>query len=146
MDILTKDQRRKTMQAIRSKDTKIERILGGALWKKGCRYRKNNGKVFGRPDFTFRHYKIAIFCDSEFFHGKDWTINKLKIKSNQDFWYKKIENNIARDKLVNETLFKDGWKVIRFWGDDIKKKLDFCVNVIIDEIEKKEIEIQRVKS
>ena len=69
MDNLTKDQRRKNMKHIKSKDTKIEVILRKALWKKGYRYRKNYNKLLGKPDIVLPKYKIVIFCDSEFFHG-----------------------------------------------------------------------------
>lgn len=118
------------MQAIKNKRTKIEDLLGKALWAKGYRYRRNNKSVFGKPDFTFRKYKIAVFCDSEFFHGKDWEVSKHRIKTNTEFWQEKIEGNISRDQLVNETLRKDGWIVIRFWGEEIKKNLDLCIDKI----------------
>ncbi len=137
MDVLTKEQRHKNMQAIKNKNTKIERLLAQALWDRGYRYRKNNKNVFGSPDFTFKKYKIAIFCDSEYFHGKDWETQKHKIKTNTEFWHKKIEGNIERDKIVNETLSKDGWKVIRFWGRDIKNKLEYCLIKIETEIEER---------
>lgn len=130
MDVLTKEQRRKNMQAIKSKNTRIEQILAKALWSKGHRYRRNNKNICGNPDFTFRKSKIAIFCDSEFFHGKDWETEKHRIKTNTEFWHKKIESNIARDEKVSKELLKNGWKVIRFWGNDIKKNVDFCVNEI----------------
>jgi len=137
MDVLTKEQRRKNMQAIKNKNTKIEQLLAKALWAKGLRYRKNNKNVFGKPDFTFKKYKIAIFCDSEYFHGKDWETQKHRIKTNTEFWHKKIEKNIERDKIVNETLLKNGWKVIRFWGEDIKKNLEICLVQIETEIDKR---------
>ncbi len=130
MDVLTKEQRRKNMQAIKDKNTKIEKLLAKALWAKGHRYRRNNKTVFGKPDFTFRKYKIAIFCDSEYFHGKDWETAKHRIKTNTEFWQKKIEGNIERDNKVNETLLKNNWKVIRFWGQEIKKNIDLCVDEI----------------
>lgn len=130
MDVLTKDQRRKNMQAIKSRNTQIEELLAKALWSKGYRYRRNNKKIFGKPDFTFCRYKIAIFCDSEYFHGKDWETQKLRIKTNTAFWQNKIEGNIERDRIVNETLLNNGWKVIRFWGGDIKKNLDLCLEKI----------------
>lgn len=137
MDVLTKLQRSKNMRAIKSKNTKIELILGKKLWSKGYRYRKNNKSVFGKPDFTFKKLKIAIFCDGEFFHGKDWEIAKTRIKSNKEFWEKKIEGNIKRDKIVNETLKLQGWIVLRFWGTEIKKNLENCINIIEQEIMKK---------
>jgi DNA (cytosine-5)-methyltransferase 1 len=127
MDVLTKEQRRRNMQAIKNKNTKIELLLGKALWAKGYRYRKNNKKIFGKPDFTLRKYKVAIFCDGDFFHGKDWETAKERIKTNREFWHKKIESNIQRDKLVTKTLEELGWTVIRFWGSDIKKHLEDCL-------------------
>jgi len=147
MDVLTPEQRKKNMQAIRHKNTKIEELLAKALRENGLknRYRRNNASVFGKPDFTFRRLKIAIFCDSEYFHGKDWGTNKARIKTNTEFWHNKIEGNIKRDNLVNETLLKDGWKVIRFWGNDIKKKIDFCMETIFIEIEQRNNEIHRFK-
>ena len=127
MDKLTKEQRRKNMQAVKNKGSKIEIMLAKALWKKGFRYRKNDKTVFGKPDFTFKGLKIAVFCDSEFWHGKDWEKRKHEHKSNIEFWHKKIERNIQRDIEVNEQLRKEGWKVLRFWGKDIEKKIDFCI-------------------
>lgn len=146
MDKLTKEQRKKNMRAVKSKGSKIEVRLAKALWKKGYRYRKNDKTVFGKPDITFKNLKIAIFCDSEFWHGKDWDIKKHEHKSNIKFWHKKIERNIERDKEVNKQLLKDGWKVLRFWGKEIEKKLDFCVLEITNEINKSRNEkIQRIK-
>jgi len=119
----TKEEVRKNMQAIRSKNTKIELKVGKALWRKGYRYRKNNRAVYGTPDFTFRKYKLAIFCDSVFWHGKNWDVEHKRIKTNREFWINKIERNIARDKKVNWVLQKDGWVVLRFWEDEIDKNI-----------------------
>ena len=134
------------MQAVKNKGSKIEIALAKALWKKGFRYRKNDKTVFGKPDFTFKGLKIAVFCDSEFWHGKDWEKRKHEHKSNIEFWHKKIERNIQRDIEVNEQLKKEGWKVLRFWGKDIEKNLDFCIQEIEQEIKKRKNEkIQRIK-
>ena len=124
------------MQAVKPKDSKIESRLGKALWTKGHRYRKNHKKIIGKPDITFVSLKIAVFCDSEFWHGKDWEKRKHDIKSNRDFWLPKIERNIYRDKEVNRQLKKQGWTVIRIWGKDIEKHLDQCVDLIEQEINK----------
>lgn len=145
MDVLTPEQRRRNMRAIRNKNTKIEELLAKALKNQGLRYRRNNKEIFGNPDFTFRQLKIAIFCDSEYFHGKDWDINKYRIKTNTEFWHNKIEGNIVRDRLVNENLLKNDWKVIRFWGEDVKKNIDFCIETIKKAIEDKRAEIHKVK-
>lgn len=115
------------MRAVKNKGSKIERKLAKALWEKGCRYRKNNKTVFGKPDLTFKSLKIAIFCDSEFWHGKDWGKRKNDHKSNVKFWHQKIERNIERDKEVNEKLLKSGWIILRFWGKEIEKDLLSCV-------------------
>ncbi len=142
MDKLTKEQRRKNMQAVKSKGSKIEIMLAKEMWKKGLRYRKNDKTVIGKPDFTFKKYKIAVFCDSEFWHGKDWDKKKLEHKSNIKFWHRKIERNIQRDREVNEELLKNGWQVIRFWGKDIEKELLNCVIKIeteINEVKRKNI-------
>jgi DNA mismatch endonuclease Vsr len=119
------------MQAIRSSGTKIEVLLAKALWQKGYRYRKNSAKIIGKPDIVFKKYKIVIFCDSEFWHGKDWAKNKKKVKTNKEYWHLKIENNIKRDKIVNKQLKKDGWTTLRFWGKDISKDLDGCVKIVL---------------
>jgi DNA mismatch endonuclease Vsr len=108
-----------------------------SLWHKGYRYRKNDKTVFGKPDLVFQSLKIAVFCDSEFWHGKNWESKKYEHKSNQDFWYKKIERNIERDKEVNFELEKSGWKVIRFWGKEIEKNLELCTETIVYQINEK---------
>lgn len=136
MDCLTPEQRHKNMVNIKSKNTSIEVILRKALWKRGIRYRKNYKKLPGTPDIVLTKYKIAIFCDSEFFHGKDWEILKPRIErgSNSDYWLKKISNNRIRDDEVNKQLLFRGWTVIRFWGKDIQKNLDECVRVVEEAI------------
>lgn len=125
------------MQAVKSKNSQLEISLGKALWAKGYRYRKNDKRIFGKPDFTFTKYRVAVFCDSEFWHGKDWEVRKLDHKTNQDFWLPKIERNIERDKEVNAELTRIGWIVLRFWGKDIIKNIDKCVNEIEDAISKR---------
>jgi DNA mismatch endonuclease (patch repair protein) len=134
MDNLTSIQRSKTMSAIRSTNTKCEVRLAKALWHLGYRYRKNNRTVFGTPDLTFKKLKIAIFVDSEFFHGKDWETQKHRIKTNTEYWHKKIARNMQRDVEVNNYLVSIKWKVIRFWSQEIEKKLEDCIAIIQAEI------------
>lgn len=122
------------MQAVKNKDSKIELMLRTALWNKGYRYRKNYAKLEGKPDIVLSKYKVAIFCDSEFWHGYNWKVRKYDIKSNKEFWIKKIEGNIKRDKEVNKILKKQGWKVIRFWGKEILQDTAECLNKIEKEI------------
>lgn len=129
-DRLSIAQRTKNMKAIKSYGSKLETILCKELWNRGHRYRKNNKSVFGKPDITFKKYKIAIFVDSEFWHGKDWETKKHNIKSNKAFWHKKIERNMERDKEVTQYLLKTGWEVLRFWGNQIETDMLNCVKKI----------------
>lgn len=131
-DNLTREQRHKSMSHIKSKDTSIEVKLRNALWKNGYRYRKNYKELPGKPDIAITKYKIAIFCDSEFFHGKDWEILKphLEMGNNSKYWVSKIERNRQRDDEINKQLLFLGWTVVRFWGKDILRNVDECVEVI----------------
>ena len=117
------------MRKIHSKDTSIELLLRKALWHKGYRYRKNYKALPGSPDIVLTKYKIAIFCDSEFFHGKDWEILKLRLENgkNADFWIKKIERNRNRDYENDKKLLFLGYTVLHFWGQDISKHTDECL-------------------
>ena len=136
MDRLTKEQRHKNMKNIRSKDTSIELKLRKELWRRGYRYRKNYTELPGKPDIVLTKYKIAIFCDSEFFHGKDWEVLKSQLEkgNNADFWIEKISKNQQHDDDINKQLQFLGWTVIRFWGKDIMKKTDECIQVIEENI------------
>ena len=140
MDRLTPEQRRKNMQHVRNKDSQIELKLRRALWRAGLRYRKNVRAVFGCPDVVFLRLKIAVFCDSEFWHGFDWEKRKHDFKSHQEFWIPKIERNMARDREVNERLTAEGWTVLRFFGKEIKKDVDKCVKVIAEVVARKKLE------
>lgn len=123
------------MQAIKNKATMAEITLAKALWKRGHRYRKNNRKIFGNPDLTFSKSKLAIFVDGEFFHGYNWETEKHRIKTNRDFWWNKIEGNMRRDQLVNNTLKDSGWTILRFWTREIQKDLASCITSIEQKIE-----------
>ena len=124
------------MKSIRSKDTSIELRLRKALWKKGYKYRKNYKSIPGSPDIAITKYRIAIFCDSEFFHGKDWEKLEERLSKSErgEYWINKIQKNIVRDKRINSELENMGWKVIHFWGKDIKTDLDECIKTIEDAV------------
>ena len=128
----TPEQIHYNMSRIRSRDTGIEVKLRKELWGRGIRYRKNLKTVAGKPDLAFIGKKVAVFCDSEFWHGYDWENAKSKIKTNREFWVDKIERNMRRDAEVNSELEKEGWTVLRFWGREIEKETSRCA----DEIEK----------
>ena len=122
MDNHTPEQRRRNMKAVKNKGSKIETKLQKELWRRGLRYRKNAKTVYGKPDIAFIGKKVAVFCDSEFFHGYDWENKNKEIKSNRDFWIPKIEKNMQRDKEVTDKLTSDGWTVLRFWGNERRCK------------------------
>jgi DNA mismatch endonuclease (patch repair protein) len=132
MDVLNKEQRHKAMSHIKSKDTRIELALRKELWSKGYRYRKNYKALPGTPDIVLTKYKIVIFCDGELFHGNNWQVLRPKLLkgNNPEYWVKKIERNMKRDRENDKKLLFMGWTVIRFWGNNILKKPEQCVKVI----------------
>lgn len=145
-DNLTKEQRHKNMSHIKSKDTSIEIKLRKALWNKGYRYRKNYSKLPGKPDIALTKYKIAIFCDSEFFHGKDWEVLKPRLErgDNSQYWVRKIARNRERDDEINKRLLFEGWTVVRFWGKDISKNPEECVRVVEEAVWDAKMQMDRI--
>ena len=135
-DVLTPEQRRKNMQHIKSKDTGIEVVLRRELWHRGYRFRKNYKKLPGHPDIVIPKYRLVIFCDGDFFHGKDWEALQARLKNSNTsrFWINKISENRKRDNEIDKRLQYEGWTVIRFWGTDIKKHLGECMKVIEEAI------------
>lgn len=118
------------MSKVKSKDTKIEIVLRKELWRRGLRYRKNVSTIMGKPDIAFIGKKVAVFCDSEFWHGYNWQERKKDFKSHQKFWIPKIERNMQRDMEVTAALSEEGWIVLRFWGNEILKKTKECADLI----------------
>ena len=131
-DVLTKEQRKKNMQRIRSRDTKAELLLRKALWKKGIRYRKNYKLLTGKPDIAITKHRIAIFIDGDFWHARGHEAQPgEQIATNKCFWSTKLKRNVERDRYVNELLLEEGWLVLRFWESDVKKDSDGCVKTVL---------------
>ena len=126
----TKEQISYNMQQVKNKDSKIEVLLRKELWSRGIRYRKNVNRIYGKPDIVFIGKKIAVFCDSEFWHGYNWEERKKDFKSHQGFWIPKIERNMERDTEVTARLESEGWTVFRFWGREIQKNTVECADRI----------------
>lgn len=128
--------RRRVMQAIRSKDTKPEVLLRKALWHRGYRYRKNYKRLPGSPDIYLSKYKLCIFIDSEFFHGKEYKnlVERLKKGKRADYWVNKINKNVQRDAENEAELHGNGYQVLRFWGNDVIKNLEICVRTVEETI------------
>lgn len=130
----TKEQISFNMKQVKNKDSVIEVMLRKELWSRGLRYQKNVTDIFGKPDLVFKGKKVAVFCDSEFWHGYNWEERKENFKSNREFWIPKIERNMQRDIEVTEELQKQGWTVLRFWGKEIKKNVKECADIIEKEV------------
>ena len=131
----SREQIHKNMSRVRNSDTALEKLLCGELVRHGVTtFTRNNKTIFGKPDIVFFARKIAIFCDGDFWHGYNWKQSQNEIKSNRDFWIPKIERNMQRDVEVTARLQEQGWTVLRFWGHEIKKELEYCISVILDEL------------
>jgi len=131
------------MQSNKSTGTKPELALAKAMWALGLRYRKNSGSIFGKPDFSFKKYKVAVFVDGEFWHGKDWEQRKVEIKGNREFWIAKIERNIRRDMEVTGRLKAEGWTVLRFWSNDVVKNAGCHAEKVKEIIQARRIDLQK---
>ncbi len=132
MDVLTPQQRRRCMQSNKSKGTKPELVLARLLWSCGIRYRKHPKNIIGKPDFCIKKYRLAIFVDGEFWHGRNWKSKKNTLKGNREFWIAKIERNIERDRKVTQTLQAAGWAVFRFWESDIYRHPGICLRQVLE--------------
>jgi DNA mismatch endonuclease (patch repair protein) len=132
----TTPERSYNMSRIKAKDTKPELALRKALFARGLRYRVHPKHIPGKPDIYSKKYKLAIFVDGEFWHGKDWINRKKSLKKNRDFWIAKIERNMQRDREINAILADKGLKVMRFWDSEIKKELPRTLDKIFDYINK----------
>lgn len=122
---------RKRMSKVKLKNGKAEQILAKRLWHLGYRYRKNDKRLPGSPDIVIPKHRIAIFVDGEFWHGKDWDVRKSRLQRNKEYWIEKIEENIARDKRVDEQLRNMDWTPIHFWSKEVLRNPDLCVSDII---------------
>jgi len=129
-DIFSKEKRSEIMSKIRSRGTQIELKMKKALEEAGVEF-EYQPKMFGRPDFLIQP-KIAIFCDSSFWHGRNW--RSLKKQLSKEYWRKHIQENIKRDKVVNAELKRRGYTVLRFWDDGIEKHVLKCIEKIKREL------------
>lgn len=117
-DKFSKETRSRIMGSIKRR-SKLEDKVSKALWKTGIRFRKNDKSLYGTPDISIKTFKIVIFIDSCFWHVCP---EHFKMpKSNTDFWIKKVESNIERDKRVTEYYINKGWNLMRVWEHELKK-------------------------
>ncbi len=113
-----------------------ELVLRRTLWRAGLRYQKNATWLHGNPDLVFKRPHIAVFCDGDFWHGRNWEVRKRRILSgtNPAYWVAKIEHNMKRDRRHTESLHSDGWLVLRFWESEILNDTDGVACVIVETV------------
>lgn len=129
---ISSEIRSKNMRAIKSQ-SKLENKVSKAVWKNGMRFRKNNKSLFGKPDISIKKYKIVIFIDSCFWHV--CPIHSNRPKNNKEFWEKKLNRNVERDKEVTNFYIKNNWHILRIWEHEIKEDFDGVIRKIITFIE-----------
>ena len=133
-DLKTTPEISKRMKALSHKKSKVESILAKSLWCKGYRYRLNYKDLPGTPDIALTKYKIAIFVDGEFWHGKDFEKTKEKLKNNKDYWIEKIEENIQRDIRNDNLLRQMEWIPLHFWSREVIQYTELCIEEILETI------------
>jgi DNA mismatch endonuclease (patch repair protein) len=131
----TPEVTRKIMSAIRSNNTKPEIFLRKALWRRGLRFRVHYKLLVGKPDIVFTRVKTVVFCDGDYWHGHNWAIRGLpsleaELAGYSEYWRNKILKNVRRDLENTKKLESDGWEVLRFWGSDIKRDVDYYADLI----------------
>lgn len=126
----------RTKSRIRSSGTKPEMRLRRALWNLGLRYRVNVCSLPGSPDIVFTRSRVAVFCDGDFFHGRNWDVLRANLarRANPSYWISKIQYNRGRDKDVNLSLKEEGWLVLRFWESDIDTDIGRVVEAVRETI------------
>lgn len=127
-DVLNQDQRKLNMSHIRAKNTKPEVKLRKFLSAAGFRGYRIHFNLPGKPDIVFTKKKIVIFIDGCFWHK--CSVCFQEPETHKEFWMKKIQSNVERDKKINEQLKNDGWTVIRIWEHDIRKSPENVVSEI----------------
>ena len=129
----TNEAVRRTMKGNTKKDTSIELVLRRALYKRGVRYRKNVKSILGTPDIAIKKYRLLVFCDGDFWHGRSYH----GVKSHKQFWDEKIKRNRERDLEYTIRLRDEGWTVLRFWESDIRGNVDGCVDKVLEVIRRR---------
>lgn len=123
-------QTRRRMAKVRLKGGKAETLLAKALWQRGYRYRRNDRRLPGSPDVAILRHRIAVFVDGSFWHGRDWTARRARLKRNRAYWIEKIEENMARDRRNDRLLLQAGWTPVHFWEEEVLGDLAGCVEEI----------------
>ncbi len=114
-------------------NTRCELVLRRELWRRGLRYRIHYDALPGRPDIVFPKRHLAVFCDGDFWHGRDLEIRVAKLAQghNASYWVAKVRRNAERDHRQTRTLQGLGWIVQRFWETDVLRRTSDTVSQII---------------
>lgn len=121
VDMFDKSTRSRIMRTVRTFATDPEARLAVALTALRLHFRPNDPTVLGKPDFSFRKARLAVFVDGDFWHGRAWFEKGEAPATNAGFWIAKFERNRRRDEVVNRALRRRGWSVLRLWGSDVRK-------------------------
>lgn len=126
------EQASETLSQVGSEDTEPELLLRKILWGRGLRYRLHRDDLPGSPDMVFPTEKVVVFCDGDFWHGRNWEERKQKLKegSNPEYWIPKIRSNMERDERQTKELEQHGWMVIRLWETDIKEDPESAADLV----------------
>lgn len=134
----------KALAGSRATDTKCERVLRRALWHMGCRYRKNVADLPGKPDIVFPRERVAVFCDGDFWHGRNWRERRQRLSegSNPSYWTQKIAANMRRDQRQTAELQANGWLVLRLWETDIRSDTTRAATVVVEAVASRRNKVQ----
>jgi len=119
-------------------NTRCERKLRHELWRRGLRYRLHHPGLPGRPDVVFVKQRVAVFCDGDFWHGRDLEhrIEKLARGHNAAYWTAKVQRNVERDRQNTSALYAAGWTVLRFWETDVLRETRMVADRIVETLAK----------
>ena len=142
-DMFDPETRSRIMRSVRTQETAAEERLATALRRLALRFRRNDSRVFGKPDFVFPARRLAVFVDGDFWHGRSWIENGAAPATNARFWIQKFDRNIARDRLVERRLRRNGWSVLRLWGSDVNRAPKDAADAVLKRLKRRRSELVR---
>lgn len=117
-------------------NSRCEVLLRRAIWGRGLRYRLHHPDLVGRPDIVFPRARVVVFCDGDFWHGRNLQqrLERLAEGHNARYWVAKVRTNVARDERQTRELIAGGWLVLRFWETDILRSPDEVARGVVDAV------------
>ena len=132
----SKEEIRRNMSAIRSRDNRTELALRRAIHSLGLRYRLHPTTVLGKPDLVFVRERVAVFVDGDYWHARVLREQGLRVMTSRlrddrkDYWITKFTRRVVRDDEVTAALSYQGWLVLRFWESDIRREIGLTAEAI----------------